>query len=184
MSEVAQLCLTLCDPMECSLTRFLHPWDFPGKNTGVGCHFLLQEIFPTQGLKPGLPHCRQTLYCLSHQGSPPQSKYSWSLNKMDLYCLESSYMWWLLFFHWVLKYYKIRGWRANYKFYTDFQFCRGWIPQSFPKTPPTRSCSRISCTWVVVLGSGDKSTANCILKQWCKLLLTIHTGTDLIADSS
>ena len=39
---------------------------FPGKNTGVGCHFLLQEIFPTQGLNPGLPHCRQTLYHLSH----------------------------------------------------------------------------------------------------------------------
>ena len=43
-------------------------WDFPGKRTGVGCHFLLQGIFPTQGLNPGLPHCRQTLYCLSHQG--------------------------------------------------------------------------------------------------------------------
>ena len=49
-------------------TRFLHPWVFPGKNTGVGCHFLLQEIFSTQGLNPGLPHCRQTLYRLSHQG--------------------------------------------------------------------------------------------------------------------
>ena len=49
-------------------TRFLHPWDFPGKNSGVGCHFLLQEIFPTQGLHPGIPHCRQTLYHLSHQG--------------------------------------------------------------------------------------------------------------------
>ena len=45
------------------------PWDFSGKNTGVGCHFLLQEIFPTQGLKPGLPHCRLMLYHLSHQGS-------------------------------------------------------------------------------------------------------------------
>ena len=51
-------------------TKFLRPWDFPDKNTGVGCHFLLQEIFPTKGLKPGLPHCRQTLYHLSHQGSP------------------------------------------------------------------------------------------------------------------
>ena len=50
-------------------TRFHHSWDFPGKNTGVGCHFLLQEIFLTQGLNPGLPHYRQTLYCLSHQGS-------------------------------------------------------------------------------------------------------------------
>ena len=37
-------------------TRLLHPWDFPGKNTEVGCHFLLQEIFQTQGLNPDLPH--------------------------------------------------------------------------------------------------------------------------------
>ena len=36
--------------MDSSPTRLLRPWDFPGKNTGVGCHFLLQEIFPTQGL--------------------------------------------------------------------------------------------------------------------------------------
>ena len=42
-------------------TRLLHPWDFPGKNTGVGCHFLLQEIFPTQGLNLGLWQCKQTL---------------------------------------------------------------------------------------------------------------------------
>ena len=41
---------------------------FSSKNTGVGCHFLLQGIFPTQGSNSGLPHCRQTLYCLSHQG--------------------------------------------------------------------------------------------------------------------
>ena len=44
----------------------LGPWDFPGKNTGVGCHVLLQGIFPTQGLNLGLLHCRQMLYCLSH----------------------------------------------------------------------------------------------------------------------
>ena len=42
----------------------LHPWDSLGKNTGVGCHFLLQGIFPTQGLNLGLLHYRQTLYCL------------------------------------------------------------------------------------------------------------------------
>ena len=46
------------------------PWDSPGKNTGVCCHFLLQGIFPTQGLNPGLLHCRQILSHLSHQGSP------------------------------------------------------------------------------------------------------------------
>ena len=49
--------------------RPLCPWDPPNKNTGVGCHFLFQEIFPTQGSNTGLPHCRQTLYHLSHQGS-------------------------------------------------------------------------------------------------------------------
>ena len=49
-------------------SKLLCPWDFPGNSTGVACHFLLQEIFPTQGLNPGLPHYRQTLYHLSHQG--------------------------------------------------------------------------------------------------------------------
>ena len=46
------------------------PWDFPGNSTGVDSHFLLQGIFLTQGSNLGLPHCRQMLYCLSHQGSP------------------------------------------------------------------------------------------------------------------
>ena len=54
-------------------TRLLRPWDFPGKSTGMGCHFLLQGIFPTQGSNPSLPHCRQMLYSLSHQGR--QGKY-------------------------------------------------------------------------------------------------------------
>ena len=59
---------------------FVTPWtigclgplcgDSPGKNTGVGCHALLQGIFPTQGSNPGLLHCRQILYQLSHEGSP------------------------------------------------------------------------------------------------------------------
>ena len=44
-----------------------HPWNFPGKSTGVGCHFLLQGNLPIQGLNPGLLHCRQTLYPLSHR---------------------------------------------------------------------------------------------------------------------
>ena len=61
---VAQLCPTLCNPMN----RLLCLWASPGKNTGEGCHFLLQGIFPTQGSNPGLPHCRQTLHPLSHQG--------------------------------------------------------------------------------------------------------------------
>ena len=50
------------------LTGLLCPWNFPGKNTEVGCHFLLQGIFLTQGLNPGLLHCKQILDRLSHQG--------------------------------------------------------------------------------------------------------------------
>ena len=46
------------------------PWNSPGQNTGVGSLSLLQGIFPTQGSNPGLPHCRQILYQLSHKGSP------------------------------------------------------------------------------------------------------------------
>ena len=55
---VAQLRLTLCHPMDCSPLGFSVHGGSPGKNTGVGCHSLLQEIFPTQGLNPGLPYCR------------------------------------------------------------------------------------------------------------------------------
>ena len=66
---VTQSCLTLFDPMDCSPPGSSVHGDSPGKNTGVGGHALLQGIFPTQGLNPGLPHCRQILYHLSHQGS-------------------------------------------------------------------------------------------------------------------
>ena len=66
---VAQSCLTLwtvwpMDPLSSSVQM-----DSPGKNTGVGCHALLQRIFWTQGSNPGLPHCQQILYDLSYQGS-------------------------------------------------------------------------------------------------------------------
>ena len=49
--------------------RPLSPWNSLGKNTGVGCHSLLQGIFPTQGSNLGLPPCRQILYHLNYQGS-------------------------------------------------------------------------------------------------------------------
>ena len=51
-------------------TRLLCSWDFPGKDTGVDCHFLLQGVFPNPGIDPGLLHCRQILYQLSYEGSP------------------------------------------------------------------------------------------------------------------
>ena len=67
---VTQSCPTLCNLMACSPLGSSVHGDSPGKNTEVGCHALLQEIFPTQGLNPGLLHCRQILYQLSCQGSP------------------------------------------------------------------------------------------------------------------
>ena len=63
-------CFWLCGHMDCSPPGFSVHGDSPGTNIRVGCHVLLQGIFPSQGLNPGLPYCRQTLYQLSHQGSP------------------------------------------------------------------------------------------------------------------
>ena len=58
MCLVAQLCPTLCDPMDCSPSGSSVYGDSPGKNTGVGCLALFQAIFSTRGWNPDLPHCR------------------------------------------------------------------------------------------------------------------------------
>ena len=62
--------VTLCDSMDCSQPGSSILGNSPSENTGMGCHALLPGIFPTQGLNPGLLHCRQILYCLNCQGSP------------------------------------------------------------------------------------------------------------------
>ena len=68
---VTQSCPTLCNPMDYSPAgSSVHGINSPGKNTGEGCHALLQGIFPIQGLNLGLPHCRQILHRPRHQGSP------------------------------------------------------------------------------------------------------------------
>ena len=64
---VVQPRLTLYDPMDCSPPGSSVHGDSPGRNIEMGCHALLQVIFLTQRLNPGLLHCRQILYCLSHQ---------------------------------------------------------------------------------------------------------------------
>ena len=77
---VTQSCLTLHDPLDCNPSvSSVH--GIPGKNTEVGCHALLQGIFPTQGSNLGLLHCRQILYHLSHQGSPELLLTSQCFNK-------------------------------------------------------------------------------------------------------
>ena len=65
--KVTQSCLTLCNPMDCSLPGSSFRWDSPGQNTGVVRHFFLQGIFPNQGSNHTILLCRQILYYLSYQ---------------------------------------------------------------------------------------------------------------------
>ena len=97
---VTQSCPTLWDPMDCSPPGFTVRGDSPGKNTEVGCHALLQGIFPTQGSNPGLPHCRWILYHLSHQGSsrilewvacPFSRGSSWPKNRTGVSCVAGRF---------------------------------------------------------------------------------------------
>ena len=67
MCLVAQSCLTLCDPMDCSPPGSSVCGDSPGKKTGVGCHALLQGIFPNPGIEPRSP----TLQADSLPSEPP-----------------------------------------------------------------------------------------------------------------
>ena len=62
---VAQSFLTFCNPMDCSPPGSSVHEDSPGKKSGVGCHALLQWVFPTRASKPVLLHCRWVLYHLS-----------------------------------------------------------------------------------------------------------------------
>ena len=73
----------MSDPMVCSPPGSSVHGDSPDKNTGVGCHVLLQGIFPTQGLNSDLLHCRWILYHLSHQGSPDSHLFMPSQTKSE-----------------------------------------------------------------------------------------------------
>ena len=71
-------------------TGFLCPWDSPGKNTGVDCHFLFQGIFPTQGLNLHLLHCRQILY----QWATGEAHYPSPINILPLLLCLNIYVYW------------------------------------------------------------------------------------------
>ena len=83
---LAQSPPTVCDPVDCSPPGSSVHGDSPGKNSWVGCHALLQRIFPTHGSNPGLPHCRQILYHLSHQGSPCYGNTHMQIEKIVWMC--------------------------------------------------------------------------------------------------
>ena len=71
--SAAQSCKTLLQTNGLQPSRLLSPWGFPGRNTGVSCHFLLQGIFLTQGWNPSFLHWQGGFLQLSHQGSPQLS---------------------------------------------------------------------------------------------------------------
>ena len=82
------------------MSNSLVPWNFLGQKTGVGSLPLLQGIFLTQGLNPGLPHCRQILYQLSHKGNtrilqwvtyPFSRGSSWPRNWTGIACIAGRF---------------------------------------------------------------------------------------------
>ena len=110
--KVAQSCPTLCDSMDCSL---------PGSSVHeilqarilewIVSHSLLQGIFPTQGSNLGLLHCRQILYCLSHQGSPIQRTFELGLGFRSIQVLCP-------FLNWVVGFYDVE----LYEFFVYFGY--------------------------------------------------------------
>ena len=97
--------------MDCSLPGSFVHGDSPGKNTGMGCHALLQGIFPTQGSNPGIPHCRWILYCLSHQGN-------WRiLDLLQEIFLTQESNWGLLHCRWILHWLSYPGSPFYYLFH-------------------------------------------------------------------
>ena len=89
--------LTLHDPWTVA-HRLLCSWDSSGKNSGVGCHSLLQGIFWTQGSNLGILHCKQIRHHLSHQGSPACLYISPNLRPLPYLCCLHHVLFLLYFF--------------------------------------------------------------------------------------
>ena len=87
---VPKSCLTLSQPHGLQLTRLFYLWDSLGKSTGVGCHFLLQGIFQTQGSNLHLLHWQANCLPLSHQGSPPGNGYGYHFTEDETEALWDS----------------------------------------------------------------------------------------------
>ena len=92
----------LHDYESCSfMSDSLQPLNSPCQNTGMASLSLLQGIFPTQGLNPGLPHCRWILYCQSHPGKPRNTGVG-SLSLLQGIFPTQKLNWGLLHYRWVL----------------------------------------------------------------------------------
>ena len=89
---ITKLCLTLLQAHGLKPTRLLHPWDFPGKNTGVGCHSLLLGLFSTQGSNPRLLHWQvDSLYHWATWEAPEQQ--GWWQSRGNAIKQESHIRW-------------------------------------------------------------------------------------------
>ena len=115
---VTQSCLTLSNPMDCSPPGTSVHGHSPSKNTGMGCHALLQGIFPTQGSNPLLPHCRQILYHLSHQGNLMSDSYAFCLLPTSSVTLNL-HLNYIFPAHWVNTYYDV--WLKLHLFFKAFK---------------------------------------------------------------
>ena len=94
----SESCSVVSDSLQ--LHGLYSPWNSPSRNTRVGSLCLLQGIFPTKGSKPGLLHCRQILYQLSHNrssrilewvGYPFSSGSSWPRNQTGVLCISGGF---------------------------------------------------------------------------------------------
>ena len=92
---VTQFCPTLFQPHGLQVARFLCPWDLPGKTIGVGCHFLLQEIFPIRGSNQCLLHWQADSSPLSQQNfhslQDPCSQRLWSIKQKQMFFRNSCF---------------------------------------------------------------------------------------------
>ena len=93
-AQSSQSRLTLCDPMDSSPSGE-EPWDSPPKNTGVGCHALLQGIFPTQGSKPHLQHLLHCRWILYHWATRKISLYIYTYLCVCVWFYFSGRLWWI-----------------------------------------------------------------------------------------
>ena len=125
--KVAQSYPTLCNP---------EYWNSPGQNTGVGSISLLHWVFTTQGLNPGLPHCKQILYQLSHKGSPRilewvanpfSSGFSWPRNQTRVFNIAGG-----VFTNWAIR--DRMNIKSDYtKILLKSSFLTGCIPSMYIK---------------------------------------------------
>ena len=106
---IAQSCLTLCHPMDCSPPGFSVHGGSPGKNTGMGCQALLQGIFPTQGLNRS-----PTLYVDSSLSEPPRKPKNTGVGSLSLLqgiFLTQESNWGLL--HWRQIFFSFTSWATR-----------------------------------------------------------------------